>query len=152
MGEREKKLKVLHRIARALNEEGALWALGGSLLLYFKGRVDDFHDIDIMAGEADIERVKRRLCALGELLPPKPKPGYKTRHFLEFIIDGVEVDVMAGFVIVKDGVDYDCSLRPEQVAEQISLKGERIPLQRLSDWRRYYELMGRPEKARLAAE
>ena len=152
MDEREKKLKVLRRIARALNEEGVLWALGGSLLLYFKGRAYTFHDIDIMAGEGDIETVKRRLCALGELLPQKPNPGYKTRHFLEFVIDGVEVDVMAGFVIVKDGVDYDCSLRPEQVAEHISLDGENIPLQRLSDWRRYYELMGRPEKAALAAE
>ncbi len=152
MDEREKKLEVLCRIAHALNEEGALWALGGSLLLYFKGRTDTFHDIDIMAGEADIETVKRRLCALGELLPPKPKPGYKTRHFLEFVIDGVEVDVMAGFVIVKEGVDYDCSLLPEQVAEHISLEGEDIPLQSLSDWRRYYELMGRPEKAKLASE
>ncbi len=150
MDEREKKLKVLCRIARALNEEGVLWALGGSLLLYFKGRTGDFHDIDIMAGETDIETVKRRLCALGELLPKKPNPGYKTRHFLEFIIDGVEVDVMAGFVIVKDGKDYDCSLLPEQVAEHISLEGEDIPLQSLGDWRRYYELMGRPEKAALA--
>lgn len=152
MDEREKKLKVLCRIARALNEEGVLWALGGSLLLYFKGRTDDFHDIDIMAGEADIETVKRRLLALGELLPSKQNPEYKTRHFLEFIIDGVEVDVMAGFVIVKDGEDYDCSLLPEQVAERISLNGEDIPLQRLGDWRRYYELMGRSEKAQLAAE
>ena len=149
MGEREKKLAVLCRIAHALNEEGVLWALGGSLLLYFKGRAHEFHDIDIMAGEADIQAVKRRMCALGELLPPKPNPGYKTRHFLEFVVDGVEVDVMAGFVIVKDGADYDCSLRPERVAEHISLGGEDIPLQRLEDWRRYYELMGRTEKLKL---
>lgn len=65
------------------------------------------------------------------------------------MIDGVEVDMMAGFVIVRDGVDYDCSLLPEQVAEYIQLKGETIPLQSLDDWRRYYELMGRTEKVKL---
>lgn len=149
MDEREKKLEVLFRIAHSLNRGKVLWALGGSLLLYLKGKTDTFHDIDLMVGERDAEEAERRLSALGELLPQKSKAGYKTRRFLEYVIDGVEVDMMAGFVIVRDGVDYDCSLLPEQVAEYIQLKGETIPLQSLDDWRRYYELMGRTEKVKL---
>lgn len=54
---------------------------------------------------------------------------------------------MGGMVIVKDGKEYDCSLSPSQVAEYVWISGERIPLQSLADWRRYYLLMGREEKA-----
>ena len=34
-------------------------------------------------------------------------------RLMEFFIDSVEVDVMAGFAIVKDGKVYDCALRKE---------------------------------------
>lgn len=50
MDEREKKLEVLCRIAHSLNRGKVLWALGGSLLLYLKGKTDTFHDIDLMVG------------------------------------------------------------------------------------------------------
>ena len=116
------------------------------MLLYFKGKTDIFHDIDLMVGEKDIDAAKALLLTIGDLLPEKPNPQYKTRHFLEFSVDGVDVDVMAGFIIVRDGKDYDCSLLPEQIEEYIPLNGELIPLQSLRDWRKYYELMGREAK------
>ena len=86
---------------------------------------------------------------MGVLAPPKPDHQYKTRHFLEFVIQGVDVDVIAGFVIVKDGRDYDCPFGPEQIEEYLQLNGETIPLQSLRDWRRYYELMGRTSKVEI---
>ena len=116
------------------------------MLLYFKGKTDIFHDIDLMVGEKDIDAAKALLLTIGDLLPEKPNPQYKTRHFLEFSVDGVDVDVMAGFIIVRDGKDYDCSLLPEQIEEYIPLNGELIPLQSLRDGRKYYELMGREAK------
>ena len=149
MNELNKKLEVLSRIAHMLNENQVLWAVGGSLLLYFKGKTDTFHDIDLMVGEKDIEKVKRVLLSIGKLLPENPDRQYKTRHFLEFEIDGIDVDIMAGFVIVSNGKDYDCSLTAEQVAERILLNGETIPLQSLSDWRKYYALMGRTSKVEM---
>lgn len=149
MDELSKKLEVLSRIAHTLNESHVLWAVGGSMLLYFKGKTDVFHDIDLMVGERDIEKAKSLLLLMGTLSPQNPDNQYKTRHFLEFNIDGIDVDVMAGFVIVNNGKDYDCSLSAEQVAEHIPLNGEMIPLQALSDWRKYYELMGRTSKVEM---
>lgn len=149
MNELNKKLEVLSQIAHMLNENQVLWAVGGSMLLYFKGKTDVFHDIDLMVGEKDIEKVKQLLLSMGKLSPENSNDQYKPRHFLEFSIDGIDVDVMAGLVIVKNGKDYDCSLLAEQIAEHISLNGEQIPLQALSDWRRYYELMGRTEKVEM---
>ena len=49
--ETERKLDVLADIARALNQSGVTWAVGGSLLLYFKGKTGVFRDIDLMVCE-----------------------------------------------------------------------------------------------------
>ena len=65
---------------------------------------------------------------------------------MEFVIDGVDVDVMAGFSIVSDGMAHDCSLQKEQIVETFMLDGEVIPLQSVELWRRYYALMGRSSK------
>ena len=57
MTEREHKLAVLGEIARALNGGDVVWAVGGSLLLYCKGKTDTFRDIDIMVWEEHVETV-----------------------------------------------------------------------------------------------
>ena len=149
MNNLDQKLKVLSKIAHELNKQKIVWAIGASLLLYFKGKTDHFNDIDIMVSEKDVNKLHETLSRMGKLSPPNPNKQYKTRHFLEYTIDGVDVDVMAGFVIVKDEKEYDCSLKQEQVAEFIQVNDEPIPLQSLEDWRRYYELMGRTEKVEM---
>lgn len=149
MKDLEKKLSVLAKTAHILNTQQVTWAVGASMLLYLKNRTDCFQDIDIMLLEEDVEKAKAALSAIGKLAPPNPDSRYKTRHFLEFVIDGIDVDVMAGLVIVRDGVEYDCALRPEQIVESIPIHGERIPLQSLADWRKYYALMGRSRKVQL---
>ena len=149
MNDLDKKLQVLSKVAHVLNERKVIWAIGASMLLYFKNKTNYFHDIDIMLVEDDVEKLKDGLLTMGELAPPNPDKQYKTRHFLEFTIEGVEVDVMAGFVIVKDDMEYDCSLTPDQIVEHIQINGEEIPLQSIENWRRYYELMGRTRKVEM---
>ena len=144
--ETERKLDVLADIARALNQSGVTWAVGGSLLLYFKGKTGVFRDIDLMVCETDVEKLKQAMLPLGAPAPSDPNAQYRTRCFLEFTVRGVDVDVMAGFVILENGQEHDCALKPEQVAEHILVRGEDIPLQSLEDWRRYYAWMGRPSK------
>ncbi|MDD6077901.1 MAG: hypothetical protein ACI3XD_05485 [Oscillospiraceae bacterium] len=140
------KLDVLSRIAERLNADGVNWAIGASLLLYFKGIADSFNDIDILVVEEYVEKLKKALLTMGEMQPPNPNKQYKSRHFYEFVIDGVDVDVMAGFIIVKDGKEYDCSFTQDLIFEHVDVNGQKIPLQAVSDWRRYYDLMGRDEK------
>lgn len=121
-------------------------AVGGSLLLYFKGKTGVFRDIDLMVCETDVEKLKQAMLPLGAPAPSDPNAQYRTRCFLEFTVRGVDVDVMAGFVILENGQEHDCALKPEQVAEHILVRGEDIPLQSLEDWRRYYAWMGRTSK------
>ncbi len=97
----------------------------------------------------DVQKVKKILMQMGTLAPPNPNELYKTKCFLEFTVDGIAIDVMAGFAITRDGMNYDCSLRPSSITSFTEVNGVPIPLQSLTEWRRYYELMGRAEKVQM---
>ena len=145
----QEKIELLKKIAHRLSEAHVLWALGASMLLYFKGIASEFHDIDLMIAEADAECVRAILSEMGELQPPNPNPKYQTKVFMEFKIDSIDVDVMAGFSIVSGGKIFDCSLQESQIAEKMFLETEAIPLQSPLLWCEYYRLMGRTEKAEM---
>ena len=150
--DRQDKLRVLGRIAAAFRGENITWALGASGLLYFRGIVPDFHDLDLMVLLPDAARAEAALARLGQPLPPRENASiYRTAVFREYRVDGVEVDLMAGMAIEKDGVLFDCSLRLEDIAGTAEVCGQAVPLHALACWQRYYALMGREEKAKLVA-
>ena len=64
----ESKLKILSEIAEELNKNHIKWALGASGLLYLKGIVDDFNDLDIFAVEDDVPKVVERFDSMGSKL------------------------------------------------------------------------------------
>lgn len=152
MTDTEHKLKVMADIARELNKEKITWAIGASLMLYLRGIVTEFHDIDIMVAEEDAERAEQTICRIGEELPRRGTAQYKTRWFIEFTVGGVDVDLMGGFVIVKDGTDHECPLLPEDITETRTVNGESIPLHSAVRWAEYYRLMGREAKADMVKE
>jgi hypothetical protein len=140
------KLDVLAKIAHQLNPAQLTWSLGSSCFLYLKGKVATFHDLDFMVVEADAPKAIALLSALGEIQPPHPSAHYPSKRFTEFIIEGVDIDLISGFKIRKGDQVYDCSLVPNQIKEYLDVRGEKIPVQSLELWRRYYTLMDRPEK------
>lgn len=146
MNELNEKIKLLKEIAQRFNTAYITWALGASMLLYFKGITSTFNDIDLMISNDDAESVRKILSEMGELQPPNPNPKYKTKVFMEFVINSVDVDVMAGFSILNDGKIYDCSLDKDQIVEWFTLGNTKIPLQSPLLWCEYYKLMGRKEK------
>ena len=145
----DEKIELLKKIAHRFNESDIVWALGASMLLYFKGIVSDFHDLDLMIANSDVECVRKILSEMGEIQPTNPNSKYQTKTFMEFIIDFIDVDVMAGFSILNGGKLYDCSLKEEQIIEWMPLDGEKIPLQSPLLWCEYYKLMGRKEKVEM---
>ena len=147
--EKEQKLKVLQTLAHRLNAAGIIWAIGGSMLLYFKGFVSEFQDIDIMVKTEDAESVRAILEKLGTLGAPKPSEKFQSKAFFELTIDGIDIDVMAGFVIISGGAAHDCSLQEQDITESIRLGNETIPLHSLAAWRKNYVLMEKPDKVRL---
>lgn len=144
----EEKLGVLSKIAAVLNGQNIIWAVGASLLLYLKGYVDDFNDIDLMVQEKDALCAKDMLTGLG-LLQNVGGNKYQSNHFYVFMIDGVEVDIMGGFIVPYNGRKYECFLKKEDIREHIQVNGQSIPLDSVALWRGRYEAMGRLEKVRM---
>lgn len=145
----QKHLAALSKLARELNRENVLWALGGSMLLYCSGIPTEVHDLDLLIAERDIPAAERAMLRLGKKKPEKPNTGFCSRYFGEFVIDGVEVDVIAGFTIVTPEGVRRFPLMETEVSSQMEIGGEEIPLHSLRAWRMYYALMGRTEKVRL---
>lgn len=73
-----KKLSILSQIAEELNRQNITWAIGASCLLYFKGIVQEFSDIDIMISESDVEKVKQIFLTLGKQLQANPNMHFTT--------------------------------------------------------------------------
>ncbi|HPW53071.1 MAG TPA: hypothetical protein PLI19_02885 [Erysipelotrichaceae bacterium] len=144
----EEKIQVLSEIAKRLNEEKILWAAGASVMLYLRNLVSEFNDLDLMVGEDDALRVREILLKMGTL-KESAAGSYATEHFYEFTIDGVDVDIMGGFRIVKDGTVYDCHLKSEDIKDSILVNGVIIPLDSLRNWLHYYKLMGRSQRVKV---
>lgn len=142
----KKQLAALSKLARALNRENVLWALGGSMLLYCSGIPTEVHDLDLFIAERDVPAAERALLRLGVKKPEEPNTGFCSRYFGEFVIDGVEVDVIAGFAIVTQEGVRRFPLLESEVSCRMGMGGEEIPLHSLRAWRMYYALMGRTEK------
>lgn len=145
----EKKMNVLTKVAKELNVNNITWAIGASLLLYFKGITGEFNDIDIMVAENDVEKIKKILLSFGKLYPKNPNIQYKTKDFMEFNIEGIDFDVMAGFTIINNNVEHYFPLEKKNIKEHFDLQDVAIPLQSLEEWLTYYKLMDRTEKVKM---
>ncbi len=141
----DEKILVLTEIARKFNENNITWAIGASSMLYLRNIVSEFNDLDLQIKEEDGLKAKEILLKMGTL-KQSTADGYATKQFYEFLIAGVEVDVMAGFRIVKDDMIYDCGLKEEEIRESVSINDVTIPLDSLENWLHYYRLMERKQK------
>lgn len=145
----EIKIATFLKVAKILNENNITWAVGASLLLYFKGITDKFNDIDLMVAEKDIEKTKTIFLSLGKEYSKNPNLQYKSKCFLEFNLDGIDFDIISGFVIVNNNCDHYFPLEKNSIAEYFCLENTSIPLQSVNDWLTYYTLMNRKEKVEM---
>lgn len=145
----EIKIATFLKVAKILNENNITWAVGASLLLYFKGITNKFNDIDLMVAEKDIEKTKTIFLSLGKEYPKNPNLQYKSKCFLEFNVDGIDFDIISGFVIVNNNCDHYFPLEKNSIAEYFCLENTSIPLQSVNDWLTYYTLMNRKEKVEM---
>lgn len=141
-----KKIHVLTQIGQAFNKHQIGWAVGGSLLLYLKGYVDAFNDLDIMVLEDDVLKAKEIIESWIQLETPPASEHFRSKYFFQCKLDGVDIDLVAGMKIVKDNQVHDCALRLEDIDETIMINEVKIPLHSIERWTYFYQLMDRHEK------
>jgi hypothetical protein len=143
-------LDTLVLVARTLNHADALWGVGASTLLYYHGLVSEPHDIDILTSEADIEVVAATLRELGIEKLSEPGELYSTSRFLEYVINGTDVDVMAGLAIKHADGTYVLPFDRRSITAKRTEDGVTVPLMSLEDWYVVYQLIpGREAKVKL---
>lgn len=137
---------VLKKIAKLLNDENITWAVGASVMLNFYGIVRGPGDIDILIDLKDINKLDNILSEIGEKQERLPNEIYKTKYFYEYIIDGIEIDVMAGLCIYYDGRDHTFDFNEDSIGDVMEMDNIKIPLSKLSDWYNIYKLLPKREK------
>lgn len=143
------KLELLSTIANDFNNADITWNLGASCMLYLREIVSEFNDIDIMVAVEDIDKVEAIMSKYGTPIKRVPNDKYKTTYFYEYEIDGVDIDIMAGFVIVSKDKDYEFAITKNEEYDSYNLKGVDIKLASVEEWYKYYSLMGRTNKVKL---
>ncbi len=139
------RLPIIAKIADALNKAEVRWAIGGSTLLFLKGIDFEFNDLDIVVLEEDAQKAKEALLSIGAAYH-KSEKAPTTKVFEEFTVDGLDVDVISGFIIQAYGKEFDCSFKNENV-EEIEVEGVKVRLDSLEAWQNIYQLQDRQEKA-----
>ena len=146
------KLLVLTQLAELLNRQKLRWAIGGSLMLYLRGVVSDFKDIDLFVTLEDAQQVIELLDQVAIPQETVPSEQFQTVVYKKYLMDGVFIDVMAGFkVVVSDGV-MDCSLTSETQLKRLIVYNQEVPLYTLSEFRDFYTYMNRMSKVELIDE
>ncbi len=143
------KLSVLCQISAVLNNIGAQWALGGSAMLYLRGMVDDFHDIDIMVSSISVGSVASHFDSIAARLVTVPNDNFSSQNFLQYDMGGIGIDIICDFGIVSNGVVHTYNWCDNDIDSTAILQGVSVPLHSLAVWRQFYLLMGRLAKVEL---
>ena len=144
----DQKLDVLIKIAKLFNKYQVLWHVGASCMLYLRGYVPHFKDIDLMIGMGEVNKVKRILSKY-TFHERQANEQYQTKVFLEYEIDGIDIDIMAGFAIVHNEKVYEFPLTIQEPYDELLLDDQVIYLSKVETWLKYYRLMNREDKVKL---
>ena len=88
---------------------------GASLMLYLRGIVTQFHDIDIMVAECDAERVEQAICRIGKEQLPNGTAQYEQGTSSDLRLMESMSTSWRAFVIVLTGRITSARLLPEDI-------------------------------------
>lgn len=139
---------ALTLLADKLNGINVTWGVGGSLLLYFYGLVQEPNDIDLLVAEQNMEKAHQLLQELGECQPFVPRSPFCTKTYYNYTISGANVDVMAGYSIEHGAGIYLLDFDASSVTRTVHMGNSDVPLSSLEDWYVLYQLIpGKQYKA-----
>jgi hypothetical protein len=141
----EHTTKGLISLAKDLNKHNIRWAIGGSLLLFFEGYDNSVADIDIIVHDDDYLLLLEMLKSY-KYTYQSPNDKYLTKHFFSLFSEGVDVDIMIGFKVVKEDHIYEF---PFHIEKEILLEDTTISLSSVDEWLTAYKAMNRIDKVLL---
>lgn len=141
---------TLTYIGEQLNELDIVWGVGASLLLNHYGLVDKPNDIDILVHIEDVAKVDALLQNIGQKKIRDINTTYSTKYFYKYIVNGIDIDVMAGLIINHFEGAYEYMFDTQSISELCKINNITIPFTALEDWFVLYQLIpNRDEKVKL---
>ncbi|MDD3335633.1 MAG: hypothetical protein PHI98_08940 [Eubacteriales bacterium] len=142
------KLTVLSKIAREMNSRSLLWAVGGSAMLYFRGLSQCFRDVDLLIEVRQATMAQDALLALGATQKKMDKSDgcFYSGFFCSYEWNGLDIDLIGDFGIIKDGVLHTYPLHSFDIDATALLGNAEVPLHRAELWKELYTLMDRPQR------
>lgn len=123
-----KRKLALKKLCDAFKREKLHWALAWSAGLFFRGIVDDFHDLDIVVESINREKMVQFLNTVGaEIESEYNDPCFTTKVFFRCYLDGVEMDIMSDFGMTVNQIDYKLEFSMAEI-DIISANGMNIPI------------------------
>lgn len=142
--------KTLLKLAKELNKNGVRWGIGGSLLLKMHLLVVIAQDIDIIVSIVDIGKAVEILDKLAIRVVTPIKEEYSTKYFVQYILDGVSIDVMSQLTIKHDSGSYEFIFDDKSITDIVTIENIELPYTSLEDWLIAYMLMiNRESKVRI---
>lgn len=132
---------TLSYMGEKLNNSNIVWGVGASILLNQYGLIDKPNDIDIFVDIKDIERADEILKSIGEKKKWEKTAEYSTKYFYEYIIDGIDIDVMAGFAVNHNSGVFEYVFDYNSISQFKVINGVNIPFTSLEDWYVIYQLI-----------
>jgi len=134
-------INLLKKITREFAQAQIHWGIGGSKLLNFYGITETVNDLDLLIAFEDVKIALQILDGMGKRIEIPNKSEYYTESFNRYMIDGIEIDVMANFKIEHETGVYDFQFDKETKIETILIDEVKIPLTILEEWYIAYLLM-----------
>lgn len=132
---------TLSYIGKKLNDDGIIWGVGASILLNKFGFIDKPNDIDIFISIDDIKKADEILKNIGEKKKWEKASTYSTQYFYEYVINEIDVDVMAGFAVNHSNGTFRYIFDKNSISEFKVINGVHIPFTCLEDWYVIYQLI-----------
>lgn len=136
---------TLSYFGEKLNSLNIIWGVGASILLNQFGLIDKPNDIDIFVDIKDIKRADEVLKSIGEKKKWEKSITFITKYFYEYIIDEIDVDVMAGFAVDHNSGVFEYIFDYNSISEFKVINGVNIPFTSLEDWYVIYQLIPNKE-------
>ena len=119
---------VFITLAKAFTNAGVNWTVGCSLSLFFRGIVDDFHDIDLIVSLRDIDIIDEIMENYGAELVDNTGNGYcESDKYRHYYLGRADIDIIAGFRVNTFNTWYHYELSTNDV-DTIDLIDIEIPL------------------------
>ena len=145
----EKKLHALLQVARTFQTNQIRWQVGGSCMLFLRGQVASFRDIDLVVEEDDWNLAISALQSFAVEQTKSPQAMFTTKQFTTFLLQEVEIDLMAGFGILYQGKTHSFPLEDIQAEDTLLFEDTVVYLAPLRQWLDIYRLMERKERVTL---